>query len=78
LRDSEEVKELEAQIAQDKQRYSEIERLEAELMENISRQGFGAASTELRYRSEKEALANSIRIGEEKLVGARGPVRHGS
>jgi uncharacterized small protein (DUF1192 family) len=32
MRDPQEIKELEAQIALDKQKYSEIERLEAELL----------------------------------------------
>jgi hypothetical protein len=71
VRDSQEIAELEAQIARDKKRYSEIERLESELLENISLQGFRAASTEGKYRGEKEALANSIRVGEEMLAGAR-------
>jgi hypothetical protein len=69
--DSQEIKELEAQIALDKQRYREIERLEAELMENISPQGFSSASIERGYRGEREALANSIRRAEEMLAGAR-------
>jgi hypothetical protein len=64
MRDSQDIQELEKQIALDKQRYSEIERLEAELMENIPPRGFSAVSTELRYRGEKEALATSIREGE--------------
>lgn len=71
VRDPQEIAELEAQIALDKQKYREIERLEAELMENISRHGFSAVSTEVRYRGEKEALANSIRVAEEMLAGAR-------
>jgi hypothetical protein len=71
MRDLREIQELEAQIAQDKQKYSEIERLEAELLENIPPQGFSAVSSELRYRGEKEALAYSIRVGEEMLAGAR-------
>jgi hypothetical protein len=71
MRDPREIQELEAQIALDKHKYSEIERLEAELMENIPPQGFGAVSSELSYRGEKEALAYSIRVGEEMLAGAR-------
>jgi hypothetical protein len=71
MRDSQDIQELEKQIALDKQRYSEIERLEAELMENIPPRGFSAVSTELRYRGEKEALSTSIRKGEEMLAGVR-------
>jgi hypothetical protein len=71
MRDPREIQELETQIAVDKQKYSEIERLEAELMENIPPQGFSAVSSELKYRGEKEALAYSIRVGEETLAGAR-------
>jgi hypothetical protein len=71
VRGPQEIRELEAQIALDKQKYSEIERLEAELLENISTRGLSAASTVGRYRVEKEALADSIRRGEEMLAGAR-------
>jgi len=71
MRGSQEIQELEKQIAMDKQKYSEIERLEDELMKHISPQGFGAASTESKYRGEKEALTASIRRGEEMLAGLR-------
>jgi hypothetical protein len=71
MRDPQEIKELEAQIARDKQKYSEIERLEAELLGNVPPQQFGEATTIGRYRVEKEALAYSIRVAEETLAGAR-------
>ena len=69
--DFQRIKELEAQIAQDKNRYSEVERLEAELLGNVTPQGFNEATTIGRYRVEKEALAYSIRVAEEMLAGAR-------
>jgi len=62
-------------VAIDKERYKELERLEAELMENIPQQGFKAASTEGRYRDEMESLANSIRKAEEMLAGAKNQSR---
>jgi hypothetical protein len=71
MRDLQGIKELEAQIAQDKNRYSEVERLEAELLGNVTPQGFNEATTIGRYRVEKEALAYSIRVAEEMLAGAR-------
>jgi hypothetical protein len=71
MRDIQGIKELEAQIAQDKNRYSEVERLEAELLGNVTPQGFNEATTIGRYRVEKEALAYSIRVAEEMLAGAR-------
>jgi hypothetical protein len=71
MKNSEKIKQLEAQIARDKQKYREIERLEVELLEDISPQGFNAASRVGRYRVEKEALADSIRVAEEMLAGAR-------
>jgi hypothetical protein len=71
MRDPQEVKELEAQIALDKQKYSEIDRLEDELLENIPPEGFREATTIGRYRVEKETLANSIRVAEQMLAGAR-------
>jgi hypothetical protein len=71
MRDPQEIGELEAQIARDKQRYSEIERLEAELVGNVPPEGFKEATTIGRYRIQKEALADSIRVAEETLAGAR-------
>jgi hypothetical protein len=71
MRDLQRIKELEIQIAQDKNRYSEVERLEAELLGNVTPQGFNEATTIGRYRVEKEALAYSIRVAEEMLAGAR-------
>ena len=71
MRDIQRIKELEAQIAQDTSRYKEVERLEAELVGNVSPEGFREAATIGRYRVEKEALAYSIRIAEETLAGAR-------
>jgi hypothetical protein len=71
MKSSQEIQELEKQIAMDKQKYAEIERLETELMKHIPPQGFSAASTESKYRGEKEALADSIRRGEEMLAGLR-------
>lgn len=71
MRDLKNILELEAQVASDKQRYHEIERQEVELLENIRPLGFSAFGAEVRYRSEKEALADSIRKGEELLAARR-------
>jgi hypothetical protein len=71
MRDLQEIKELEAQIALDMQKYSEIKRLEDELLGNIPLQRFSEATTIGRYRVDKEALAYSIRVAEETLAGAR-------
>jgi hypothetical protein len=71
MRDPQEMKELEAQIALDKQKYSEIDRLEDELLGNIPPEEFREATTIGGYRVEKETLANSIRVAEEMLAGAR-------
>jgi hypothetical protein len=71
MKDSPEIKELEAQIALHKKRYSEVERLEGELLGNVAPQGFSQAATVGSYRIEKEALAYSIRVAEEMLAGAR-------
>jgi hypothetical protein len=74
MRDPKEIEELEAEIARDKKRYSEIERIEGEILENISHQGFAAASQEGRFRDEKEALAETIRRNEEMLARARSQI----
>jgi len=69
--DPRKITELEAQVASDKQKYEDIERRQAELMENVPPRGFSAVSTELGYRDEMEALDDSIRKGEEMLAGER-------
>jgi hypothetical protein len=71
MRDSQEIKELENQIAVGKKRYGEVERLEAELQGTVPPEGFREATTIGRYRVEKESLASSIRVAEERLAGAR-------
>ena len=71
MRDLQEIKELEAQIALEMQNYSEIKRLEDELLGNIPLQRFSEATTIGRYRVDKEALAYLIRVAEETLAGAR-------
>jgi hypothetical protein len=62
------IKQLEAQIAADQQRYSDIERVESKLSENIPLQGFSPFSKELKYRSEKEALGGSIKEAKQILA----------
>jgi hypothetical protein len=71
MRDPKEIEELRSEIARDKKRYSEIERIEGEILEDISHQGFAAASQEGRLRDEKQALAETIRRNEEMLERAR-------
>ena len=74
MRDPKEIEGLEAEIARDKKRYSEIERTEGEILENISHQGFAAASQEGRLRDERQALAEMIRRNEEMLARARSQI----
>jgi hypothetical protein len=74
MRDPKEIEELEAEIARDKKRYSEIERIEGEILENISHQGFAAASQEGRLRDERQALAETIQRNEKMLARARSQI----
>jgi hypothetical protein len=74
MRDPKEIEELEAEIARDKKRYSEMERIEGEILENISHQGFAAASQEGRLRDEKQALAETIRKNEVMLAAAKSQI----
>jgi hypothetical protein len=60
-RDPEGMKGLEAQVALDMGKYNEVGRLEAELPQSISQPGFSVFAAELRYRSERESLVDSIR-----------------
>jgi acetyl esterase/lipase len=71
MRDEKQIQQLEAQIARDEQRYREILRLEEELMQNVPRRGFAAASTEGRYRTEKQSLDEAIFHNKVRLAAAR-------
>jgi hypothetical protein len=74
MSDPKEIEELEAKIARDKKRYCEIERIEGEILENISHQGFAAASQEGRLRDERQVLAETIQRNEETLAMARSQI----
>ncbi|HEY1577103.1 MAG TPA: hypothetical protein VGF82_08535 [Terracidiphilus sp.] len=69
MKDSAEIKRLETQVALDQQKYDEVEREEAELLDNIPPQGFGAFPAELKYRSEKEALEESMHVDKQIVAG---------
>jgi hypothetical protein len=71
MKDWNRIHELETQIAQDEQRFHEIERLEEEQGKDISQQGFSIVSTEGRYRDEKETLSSSILRNREMLAGIK-------
>jgi hypothetical protein len=75
VKDLKRIMELEAQIVRDKQRYRELERLEAELTANIPQQGFKAASTGGRYRDGMESLADSIRKSRRDACGRKESVK---
>lgn len=66
-----EIQRLEAQIAADKQKFSETERLRTALIEKMDRKGFGDVATELRYRGEIEELGDQIHRDEERLAGEK-------
>ncbi len=71
MKDSAEINRLETQVALDQQKYDEIGRKEAELLENIPPQGFGAFPAELKYRSEREALEESMHVDKQMLAGLK-------
>jgi hypothetical protein len=75
MRDEKQIQELEGQIARDEQRYREILRLEEELMQSVPRRGFAAASTEGRYRTEKQSLDETIFRNKGKARGSEKPIR---
>lgn len=69
MKDSQPIRELESEIAQDEQRYREVEQLEDGLMQNVGLEGYRATSTEGQYHDEKEALMADIREKREALAG---------
>jgi hypothetical protein len=71
MKDSAEIKRLERQVALEHQKYDEIGREETELLDNIPPQGFGAFPEELKYRSEKESLEESMHVDKQMLAGLK-------
>jgi hypothetical protein len=64
---------FEEELAKVNERLREIERIEAELLENISHAGFRTASDEARLRSEKEMLYDTAgKLRNRIAVAKRG------
>ena len=64
---------FEAELAKVDERLREIERIEAELLDNISHAGFRTASDEARLRSEKEMLYDTAgKLRNRIAVAKRG------
>jgi len=71
VKESAGIEQLEAQIARDQRKYDDIGREEAELLERTASQGFDAFPAEIKYRSEKEALEESMHVNKQKLAGLK-------
>ena len=71
MKESAGIEQLEAQIARDQRKYDDIGREEAELLERTASQGFDAFPAEIKYRSEKEALEESMHVNKQKLAGLK-------
>jgi len=67
----EKIEELEAEIVEDKNGYSELLRVEEETIKTISRAGFGAVHRRVRLLWEQRAIAERIRKNKIMLVWAR-------
>ena len=72
MRTPQEIRELQIQVARDKETYGRIQRQREEIQTNVPLDGFSGVSLELRYRGEMEALAHSIRMGEQVLAAEAG------
>jgi hypothetical protein len=64
-------KELEAEIAEDKNRYSACLHMEEEIIQTTSRPGFGVAHQRVRLLWKQKAIAERIRKKKIMQVGAR-------
>lgn len=73
MSDAKEREAFEAELAKIDERLREIERIEAELLDNISHAGFRTASDEARLRSEKEMLYDTAgKLRNRIAVAKRG------
>ena len=73
MSDAKEREAFEAELAKVDERLREIERVEAELLDNISHAGFRTASDEARLRSEKEMLYDTaFKLRNRIAVAKRG------
>jgi|HubBroStandDraft_5_1064220.scaffolds.fasta_scaffold60488_1 hypothetical protein len=60
MSDPERVAQLEANLARDNARLQEIDRLESNLLQRIPEEGCRAVAEGIRFRSERESLADKI------------------
>ena len=65
------IREIEEELAQDRKRLAELEKREAELLENIPDKGFHTATDRVNLQSEMKVLEDSIRKKEKRLAVAR-------
>jgi hypothetical protein len=68
MRDTQDIEQLEVQIAMDKRKNSEIQRLEIDLIQYVPQEDFSAISMGLKYRGKLGAFEASILMGEETLA----------
>jgi len=71
MSDQERVAQLEADLARDNARLEEIDRLESDLSQRIPQEGCRAVAEGIRFRTERESLADRIYKTKILLVDAR-------
>jgi hypothetical protein len=71
MSDVKEIEALDAELAKVDERLREIDRVEAELLDNIAPAGFRSASDEARLRSEKEMLSDTARKLRNRIAVAK-------
>jgi flagellar biosynthesis chaperone FliJ len=71
MSDIQKIRELEAQLANEQEKLTELQRRDAELLENIPVKGFHAASNHVRLQSQMDVLYESIRGKKHDLAMAR-------
>lgn len=71
MNDLENIEELEAEIEEDRERYSLSTAMEEDAIRAVSQPGFAAACQRVRLVAERQALAERIRRSRIMLVWAR-------
>ena len=71
MSDIQTIRELEAQLASKEEKLKELQRRDAELLENIPEKGFHAASEHVHLQSQMDVLYESIRDKKHDLAMAR-------
>lgn len=71
MSDIQAMQDLQAQLASDEEKLKELQRRDAELLQNIPEKGFHAAADHVHLQNQMDVLYESIREKKHELAMAR-------